>query len=288
MADASVAAPAVFIGHGSPMNALESNRFTQTWRAVGQQSPRPRAVLAVSAHWCINATAVTAMAQPRTIHDFYGFPDELFAVQYPAPGLPELVEEIRDAVAPDWVGADEDSWGLDHGTWSVLVHMYPDADVPVLQLSIDAAKPLDYHVELGRRLDALRRSGVMIVGSGNVVHHLGMIDWGRPEGGYDWAHRFDDAARELMTGDPGRILELREHPDWSLAVPTEEHFVPLLYLAGVADAAGEPVRTLVEGCTMGSLSMICYGVGTEDPHAELTGGAAADLPIGTPPGSTNM
>jgi 4,5-DOPA dioxygenase extradiol len=280
--------PAAFLGHGNPMNALDSNRYTAAWRAFGAGAPRPRAVLVVSAHWFISATAVTAMQRPRTIHDFYGFPDELFEVEYPAPGAPELAEEVAEVVRPVWVGADADSWGLDHGTWSVLTHVFPDADVPVVQLSIDATKPLEEHVDLGRRLAPLRASGVMVIGSGNVVHHLGRIDWSKPDDGYDWAHRFDDAARDLMTDDPGRILDLVDHPDWPSAVPTTDHFIPLLYLAGLADASAEQVTTLVDGCSMGSLSMISYGLGLDVGGAPDAGGAAAELPLDTPPESTNL
>jgi len=280
--------PAAFIGHGNPMNALESNRFTAAWRSLGAQAPRPRAVLVVSAHWFINATAVTAMERPRTIHDFFGFPDELFAVEYPAPGSPALADEVAEVARPVWVGSDADSWGLDHGTWSVLTHVFPDADVPVVQLSIDAAKSLEDHLELGRRLAPLRDAGVMIVGSGNVVHHLGRVDWSMPDEGFDWAQRFDAAARDLMTQDPGRILELRDHPDWSSAVPTTEHFIPLLYVAGLADAAGEQVTTLVDGCSMGSLSMISYALGVDPPPTGQLDGAAAELPHDTPPESTNL
>ena len=254
--------PAAFIGHGSPMNALEHNRHTEAWRAFGQSVQRPRAILAVSAHWYINATAVTAMARPRTIHDFYGFPDELFAVQYPAPGLPDLAAEIADVVEPTWVGADLDSWGIDHGTWSVLVHAFPDASIPVVQLAINADQPLDYHLALGAKLATLRERGVLIIGSGNVVHNLRAMNWSQPEGGFDWAQRFDDAARTQLLQAPAEAARLRDNPDYAASVPTPDHFLPLMYFAGLAAAApGDEINVLTDGCAYGSLSMAAYTLG---------------------------
>lgn len=265
---------AAFLGHGSPMNALESNRYTAAWRAFGMASPKPRAVLVVSAHWYIGYTAVTAMPRPRTIHDFFGFPQQLFDVQYPAPGAPEVAAEVADVVKPTHVGLDRDSWGLDHGSWSVLVHTFPNADVPVLQLSINAQRPDEWHVELGAKLAPLRQRGVMVLGSGNVVHNLRAIDWANADAGFDWARRFAEAARVVLTERPADVLELRRHPDFSRAVPTPEHFLPLLYLAGLARAAGKPLKTLIEGYALGSLSMDCYGLDAVCPPAGQSGNAA--------------
>jgi len=270
--------PAAFLGHGSPMNALEQNRYTEAWRQLGAAVPRPRAILVVSAHWYVNATAVTAMARPRTIHDFYGFPDELFAVEYPAPGAPGVAGEVAEVVKPTWVGLDRDSWGLDHGTWSVLRHVFPAADVPVVQLSINAMKPLDYHVELGAQLAPLRERGVLIVASGNVVHNLRRVDPRAGDDGFDWARRFDEEARSLMTGAPGEVLGLHSHRDYAAAVPTPDHFIPLLYLAGLASAAGRPARTLVEGYAYGSLSMTAYTLDATCPEAPAGAQDAAAIP----------
>ena len=271
--------PAAFLGHGTPMNALERNRFTEAWRTFGASVPRPRAILMVSAHWYVNATAVTAMAQPRTIHDFFGFPQSLFDVQYPAPGLPELAEEVADFARPDHVGLDHDGWGLDHGTWSVLVHAFPDADIPVVQLSINALKPPEWHVALGARLARLRESGVLLMGSGNVVHNLRAIDWQQPDAGFDWARRFDEHARQVLTERPGDAASLVGHRDYAMAAPTPEHFLPVLYIAGAAAALGTPAETLVDGYAFGSLSMTSYGVGTSCP--ENTGGLAGSAPLST-------
>lgn len=253
--------PAVFFGHGNPMNAIERNRYTEAWRAFGASIPKPTAVLAISAHWYINATAALATPIPRTIHDFYGFPKELFDVEYPAQGDPELAAALKDLVKPTWVGLDRDSWGLDHGTWSVLVHVFPEADVPVIQLSIDATKPASYHLELGRRLGALRDQGVLILGSGNIVHNLGLVNFRQPDVAYDWATRFDaDMQRYIANGDEGAMLDPHRHPDGSLAVPTPDHYLPLLYVAGLR-RTDDDVNVLVDGVDLGSVSMTAVRLG---------------------------
>jgi 4,5-DOPA dioxygenase extradiol len=282
--------PAAFIGHGSPMNTIERNRYTESWEALGAAIPRPETILVISAHWFINATAVTAMVRPRVIHDFYGFPDELFAFDYPAPGAPDLALEVAEVVKPVWVGLDLDSWGLDHGTWSVLAHLFPEADIPVVQLSINALKPLEYHLDLGARLAPLRKRGVLIVGSGNVVHNLGRIDWSRPDTGMDWAKRFDTAARECMTAAPSEVVRLAEHPDFRHAVPTPDHFIPLLYSAGLAAAAGCPTDVLVDGYAYGSLSMTSYTLEATCPEASTAPAIAGGMPDPevVPPEDTNI
>jgi 4,5-DOPA dioxygenase extradiol len=284
--------PAAFIGHGNPMNALERNRYTEAWRQLGEAVPKPAAVLAVSAHWYINATAVTAMAQPRTIHDFYGFPQELFDVEYPAPGSAEIANEVVKAADPVWVGLDGDSWGIDHGTWSVLCHMFPDADVPVLQLAINAMKPAEYHVELGARLAPLREQGVLIVASGNIVHNLGRIEPSYGERGTEATVRFDEEARAIMTSTPGSVLDLARHPDYAYAVPTPDHFIPLLYLAGLGVAAGQSCRTLIDGYVWGSLSMTSYVLGADldvvaTPESDEPEPFVPD-PSEVPPDDTNI
>ncbi len=274
------------------MNAIERNRYSDAWRAFGAALPRPRAVLVISAHWYIQATAVTAMAQPRTIHDFYGFPPELFAFEYPAPGDPALAEAVRGLAEPLWVGSDHDSWGIDHGTWSVLAHILPAADVPVVQLSINGLKPLGYHLELGARLAPLRQQGILIVGSGNVVHNLGRLDWSQPDGGFDWAQRFDDAVRTELTESPAEVLRVAGHQDFGSAVPTPDHFIPLLYIAALAGSAGHRAEVLVDGYNYGGLSMTSYVLDSRQrPVVGLNGhGGGGELPDprAVPPDQTNI
>lgn len=281
-------APAAFIGHGSPMNTLEDNRYTRAWRAFGASVPRPRAVLVVSAHWYVGVTAVTAMARPRTIHDFYGFPAELAAFEYPASGAPDVAAEVAEAVKPLWCGLDRDAWGLDHGAWSILAHVFPKADVPIVQLSLNATKDDAYHLALAAKLAPLREKGILVLASGNVVHNLGHLDWSRPDGAADWAIRFDDAAREIITTRPSEVSRLREHPDFRAAVPTPEHFLPLLYLAGLAAAANTRPEVIVDGYFGGSLSMTSYCIGAPCPPL-TTGAGAATIPgpDTVPPDQTN-
>jgi 4,5-DOPA dioxygenase extradiol len=270
--------PAAFLGHGSPMNALETNRYTSAWRAFGASVPRPRAILVVSAHWYAEFTAVTAMPRPRTIHDFFGFPQKLFEIEYPAPGDASFAEEVAEVAKPTRIGLDHDSWGLDHGTWSVLLHAFPKADVPVVQLAIDARKDFDFHFELGARLAPLRERGVLILGSGNVVHNLRAIDWSKPELGFDWARRFDDAARAVMKERPSEAAALRNHPDFRHAAPTPDHFIPLLHLAGLTAAANRSAEVLIDGYALGSLSMTSFTLEAKCPADDGDRRPGANLP----------
>jgi 4,5-DOPA dioxygenase extradiol len=255
--------PAAFIGHGSPMNALEHNRFTDSWRQWGEtlrarSDGGPRAILAISAHWLVSTTAVTAMDQPPTIHDFSGFPPELFAVSYPAPGDPALAARVAEVLDPVPVELDATSWGIDHATWSVLGHLRPEADLPVVQLSLNATASAEEHLALGARLDVLRDEGVLVLATGNIVHNLGRMDWSSPDAATDWAARFDAATQATMGNDPAAVASLLGHPDAGLSVPTIEHFLPLVYLAGMASAAGEVPDVLVEGITYGTVSMTSW------------------------------
>lgn len=238
------------------MNALERNVYSEAWRALGASLPRPRAVLCISAHWYVRTTMVTAMAAPRTIHDFGGFPPELFAVRYDAPGSPALAEEVRHRLAPLDIGLDQ-SWGLDHGAWSVLLHMFPEADVPIVQLSIDRSQPASFHYRLGEVLAPLSDDGVLVLGSGNVVHNLETYAWGgHPSDAFDWAVRFDEEVRRLLDGGDHDPLVNYEQmgPDARLAVPTPDHFLPLLYVIGAGQ--GRQVSYPVGGIEGGSISML--------------------------------
>jgi 4,5-DOPA dioxygenase extradiol len=263
MSDADLM-PAVFIGHASPRIALIHNQRTEAWRAFAASIPRPRAILAISAHWYINATAVTAMVQPRTVHDFFGASPELSAFQYPAPGDGELASRVAEVLSPAWVGFDVDSWGLDHGTWSVLTHCFPQGDIPVVQLSLDATASFDHHLLLGARLAPLRREGILVLASGAVIHNgRARGPEGRESGDYERALRFDASVAEVMTTAPGLASELRWHPDYEIGAPTDDHFLPLLYLAGLADAAGEVARALPDGLDDDEAPLTrCYSVGT--------------------------
>ena len=250
---------AAFLGHGSPMNALEHNRYTQSWASFGTAQPKPKAVLCISAHWYVDAVAVTAMHNPKSIYDFGGFPQELFDYQYPAAGSPDVAHRVAELLPQHGVVMDESQWGIDHGTWSVLCHVFPDADVPVVQLSINANLPTHDHVEIGRLLAPLLAEDIMVVGSGNIVHNLGVIEWGSTGKGADWAEEFDAEARRVLTGkNPSEIVSLLDHPHARKAVPTAEHFLPIAYIAGIAEASGKSLNVLVGGCELGSLSMTSY------------------------------
>ncbi len=254
--------PAVFFGHGNPMNALLDNAYSRGWAAIGKEVPRPAAVLSVSAHWYVRGTFVTAMPAPRTIHDFGGFPPELYRIDYPAPGDPALADRVRSLLAPMFVGLDE-GWGLDHGTWTVLRHVFPRADVPVVQLSIDKRQPAEYHYDVGKRLAPLRDEGVLIVGSGNLVHNLHASAWGRREGEpFDWAVRFERKARDLLAaGNDGPLIayETLGH-DALLSIPTPDHYLPLLYVIATRRDR-DPIRFPVEGVDGGSVSMLAVRIG---------------------------
>ena len=254
--------PAVFFGHGNPMNAVRRNTWTEGWSAIGASVPRPRAILCISAHWYLPATLVTAMNAPRTIHDFGGFPRELYEVEYPAPGDPELARRVQDLLAPIEVKLDE-QWGLDHGTWSVLCHVFPAADIPVVQLSIDETQPAEFHYETGKRLAPLRDEGVLVVGSGNLVHNLHAYAWGRHEvEPLNWAVRFDELARELLeTGNHGPLINYETlGKDALLAAPTPDHYLPLLYIAAM-QREDDPIDFPVEGFDGGSISMLSVRIG---------------------------
>jgi 4,5-DOPA dioxygenase extradiol len=254
--------PSIFFGHGNPMNAVMTNGYTQGWRRLGQQITRPKAILSISAHWFVPGTGVTLSTAPRTIHDFGGFPRELYQVQYPAPGDPDLAIRVQKLLLPLPVTLDN-SWGLDHGTWSVLRHVYPDADVPVVQLSIDETQPASFHFEIGRKLAPLRDDGVLIVGSGNLVHNLHAYAWGRhmPDP-YDWAVRFETEAKQMMlAGEYRPLIEYEKlGREALLAIPTPDHYLPLLYVIATQQQ-GEVITFPIEGVDGGSISMLTVKIG---------------------------
>jgi 4,5-DOPA dioxygenase extradiol len=247
--------PLLFIGHGNPMNAIEDNRFSTAWKNVGEKLPKPKAILSVSAHWLTRDTRVLAMERPKTIHDFGGFPDELFAQQYPAPGAPEFAKETQRLSTAQHIIMD-DEWGFDHGTWSVLLQMFPKADIPVYQLSIDYNKPMSYHFALAQEIRALRDKGVMVMGSGNIVHNLRAINFTSNAKPYDWALEFDSKIKHwIENGDSQSILDFQKlGPIAQLAHPTYDHFLPLMYVLGFRHT-GENPSFFNDDFDMGSVSM---------------------------------
>ena len=256
--------PVLFIGHGSPMNAIEDNEFSQRWHQMGKEIPTPKAVVVVSAHWLTKGTLVTAMPNPKTIHDFGGFPQALFDVQYPAPGSPELASEIQKLITNPAVELDHD-WGLDHGTWSVVKHMYPNADIPVLQLSIDYYKPAAYHYELAKQLLSLRKKGVLIIGSGNMVHNLRMVAWDKlnePEYGFDWALEMNDIFKnKISNGFHKELIQYEKlNKSATLAIPSPDHYYPLLYILAL-QTDNDKVEFFNDKAVGGSLTMTSVKIG---------------------------
>jgi len=263
MADAlgsSQRMPLLFVGHGNPMNAIEDNEFASGWREAGKKLPRPKAILCISAHWETRGTFVTAMEKPETIHDFHGFPPELFAVRYPAPGNPALAQQTKEMVKQAIVELDS-NWGLDHGCWSVVRRMYPDADVPVLQLSLDRYQTPGWHYNLAKDLAPLRRKGVLIIGSGNMVHNLRMINWQNPDSAYDWAQEMNARFKEYILNDNHK--DLINYPSLgkaaALSVPTPEHFLPMLYVLGLKEN-NESITIFIDKTVMGSISMTSFKI----------------------------
>jgi 4,5-DOPA dioxygenase extradiol len=254
--------PAIFFGHGNPMNAVLNNRYTEAWGMIGRQTSKPKAILSISAHWFVPETGVTISTAPRTIHDFGGFPRELYDVLYPAPGDPGLARRVQQMLAPMPVKLDN-SWGLDHGTWSVLRHVYPEADIPVVQLSIDETQPPSFHFEIGRKLAPLRDEGILIVGSGNLVHNLHAYAWGRhmPDP-YDWAVRFETEAKEMMiAGEYKPLIDYEKlGPEAMLSIPTPDHYLPMLYVIATRQP-GESVTFPIQGVDGGSISMLTVQIG---------------------------
>lgn len=253
--------PVLFLGHGSPMNAIEDNPFSRSWKQLGKDLPKPKAILCISAHWETQGTKVTAMERPRTIHDFGGFPKALFDVQYPAPGAPTLANTIREQTKSAVVNLDA-SWGLDHGCWSVVRPMFPKADIPVLQLSLNRNFTPAQHFALATELSFLRKKGILIVGSGNIVHHLGKLDWSNPQSAYDWAITANEGIkkrvldRDISSLQKGQALG----KEYQLAIPTPEHYLPLLYTMGSASPK-EKISIFNDNILMGSIAMTSFRIG---------------------------
>lgn len=248
--------PVLFVGHGSPMNAIEDNEFSRGWRTLGRQLPKPRAILCISAHWETKGTFVTAMEKPRTIHDFGGFPQALFDVRYPAPGSPQVANEITSLITKTAVQHDTHEWGLDHGCWSIIRPMFPGADIPVIQMSLDHTKPPQWHYELAKELAELRKKGVLIVGSGNIVHNLGRIDWSNPNGIFDWAQEFNTKVKSAISiNDHKPLIDYTSlGKAAALSIPTPDHYLPLLYVLGLKEQKDE-VSFFNDKTVMGSISM---------------------------------
>lgn len=255
LSEQDVRMPLLFIGHGSPMNAIEDNEFSRGWKTISADLPKPKAVICVSAHWETKGTKITAMDQPKTIHDFGGFPQELFNVQYPAPGNPELAKETAELIKNSHVDLDQ-QWGLDHGCWSVVKNMYPEADIPVLQLSLDYTQAPQYHYDLAKELAALRKKGVLILGSGNIVHNLGMVDWNQLDARYDWAVELNEKIKsKIIDGDHANLINyssLGKEAKW--AIPSNEHYLPLLYILGLKEE-NENISFFNDKAVMGSITM---------------------------------
>lgn len=262
--DSTEQMPVLFIGHGSPMNAIEDNEFSKGWKEVGKTFPRPNAILCISAHWETMGTFVTAMEKPVTIHDFGGFPRELFDVNYPAPGSPQLAKETKSIITKTEVGLD-DKWGLDHGAWSVIKHLYPKADVPVVEMSLDYMQAPQFHYELAKELTTLRKKGVLIIGSGNMVHNLGMIAWDKinePEYGYDWAFEANEKMKKFILSNdhPSLINYKSQGKAFDLAIPSPDHFLPLLYVLALKERT-EEISLFNDKVIMGSLAMTSLKIG---------------------------
>lgn len=255
--------PVLFLGHGSPMNAIEENEFVSGFRKLAKNLPKPNAILCVSAHWETKGTFVTAMQNPPTIHDFGGFPKELFAVQYPAPGSPQLAQETKALITKTEVGLDH-KWGLDHGAWSVIKHLYPNADIPVIQLSLDYSQTPQYHYELAQQLKSLREKGILIIGSGNMVHNLGKLEWRRlnENFGYDWAMEANEKMKKyILDQNHQELIDFRtQGKAFDLAIPTPEHYLPLLYTLAMQDK-NEAVELFNDKAVAGSLTMTSVKIG---------------------------